>query len=116
LLSALAEAPITQALAVTGSVDQRGQIQTIGGVNEKIEGFFDACRGVELTGKQGVVISGRQCAPPDVASGRCDRRGRGPLCNLSDRQGRSGDRVFDRDSSGTTGRRGGLPQAAILGP
>jgi len=56
LLSALAEAPITQALAVTGSVDQRGQIQTIGGVNEKIEGFFDACRGVALTGKQGVVI------------------------------------------------------------
>jgi len=56
LLSALAEAPITQALAVTGSVDQRGQIQTIGGVNEKIEGFFDACRGIALTGKQGVVI------------------------------------------------------------
>ncbi|MGE3784123.1 MAG: Lon protease family protein [Alphaproteobacteria bacterium] len=56
LLSALAAAPITQALAVTGSVDQRGQIQTIGGVNEKIEGFFDACRGVGLTGKQGVVI------------------------------------------------------------
>jgi predicted ATP-dependent protease len=56
LLSALAAAPITQTLAVTGSVDQRGQIQTIGGVNEKIEGFFDACRGVGLTGKQGVVI------------------------------------------------------------
>jgi predicted ATP-dependent protease len=56
LLSALAEAPIAQTLAVTGSVDQRGQIQTIGGVNEKIEGFFDACRGVGLTGKQGVVI------------------------------------------------------------
>ena len=56
LLSALAEAPIAQSFAVTGSVDQRGQIQTIGGVNEKIEGFFDACRGVELTGKQGVVI------------------------------------------------------------
>jgi predicted ATP-dependent protease len=56
LLSALAEAPITQTLAVTGSVDQRGQIQTIGGVNEKIEGFFDACRDAGLTGKQGVVI------------------------------------------------------------
>jgi predicted ATP-dependent protease len=56
LLSALAEAPIAQTFAVTGSVDQRGQIQTIGGVNEKIEGFFDACRGVGLTGKQGVVI------------------------------------------------------------
>src|SRR5215469_16515950 len=56
LLSALAEAPIAQTFAITGSVDQRGQIQTIGGVNEKIEGFFDACRGVGLNGKQGVVI------------------------------------------------------------
>ncbi|MGH7112669.1 MAG: Lon-insertion domain-containing protein, partial [Stellaceae bacterium] len=56
LLSALAEAPITQALAVTGSIDQRGQIQAIGGVNEKIEGFFDACCAAGLSGKQGVVI------------------------------------------------------------
>jgi lon-related putative ATP-dependent protease len=56
LLSALAEAPIDQALAVTGSVDQRGQIQAIGGVNEKIEGFFDACRAAGLSGRQGVVI------------------------------------------------------------
>jgi lon-related putative ATP-dependent protease len=56
LLSALAEAPIKQCFAVTGSVDQRGQIQAIGGVNEKIEGFFDACRATELTGAQGVII------------------------------------------------------------
>ena len=56
LLSALAEAPIKQCFAVTGSVDQRGQIQAIGGVNEKIEGFFDACQITGFTGKQGVVI------------------------------------------------------------
>jgi predicted ATP-dependent protease len=56
LLSALAEAPIKQCFAVTGSVDQRGQIQAIGGVNEKIEGFFDACRITGFTGSQGVVI------------------------------------------------------------
>ena len=56
LLSALAEAPIKQSLAVTGSVDQRGQIQAIGGVNEKIEGFFDACRITGFTGRQGVII------------------------------------------------------------
>jgi predicted ATP-dependent protease len=43
LLSALAEQPIRQSLAVTGSVNQRGEIQAIGGVNEKIEGFFDIC-------------------------------------------------------------------------
>ncbi|MCB8987835.1 MAG: Lon protease family protein, partial [Ardenticatenaceae bacterium] len=56
LLSALAEVPIKQSLAVTGSVNQRGQVQAIGGVNEKIEGFFDICRSRELTGSQGVLI------------------------------------------------------------
>jgi lon-related putative ATP-dependent protease len=56
LLSALAEAPINQSLAVTGSVDQHGRIQAIGGVNEKIEGFFDACRVTGFTGHQGVII------------------------------------------------------------
>ena len=56
LLSALAEAPIKQALAVTGSVNQHGEVQAIGGVNEKIEGFFDICRSRGLTGEQGVLI------------------------------------------------------------
>lgn len=56
LLSALANAPIKQSLAVTGSVDQRGTIQVIGGVNEKIEGFFDICKARGLTGDQGVLI------------------------------------------------------------
>jgi len=56
LLSAIAEAPIRQSLAVTGSVNQRGQIQAIGGVNEKIEGYFDVCRARGLTGDQGVLI------------------------------------------------------------
>jgi lon-related putative ATP-dependent protease len=56
LLSALADAPIDQSLAVTGSVDQHGRIQAIGGVNEKIEGFFDACRVTGFTGRQGVII------------------------------------------------------------
>lgn len=56
LLSALAEAPIRQTLAVTGSVNQMGQVQAIGGVNEKIEGFFDICKARGLTGEQGVLI------------------------------------------------------------
>jgi len=56
LLSALAEVPIKQSLAVTGSVNQRGQVQAIGGVNEKIEGFFDICQARGLTGEQGVLI------------------------------------------------------------
>lgn len=56
LLSALAEVPLRQDLAVTGSVNQHGEVQAIGGVNEKVEGFFDICRARGLTGTQGVLI------------------------------------------------------------
>jgi len=56
LLSDLADAPICQSLAVTGSVNQHGEVQAIGGVNDKIEGFFDCCRARGLTGDQGVLI------------------------------------------------------------
>ena len=56
LLSVLADAPIRQTLAVTGSVNQFGQVQAIGGVNEKIEGFFDVCKTRGLNGEQGVLI------------------------------------------------------------
>jgi lon-related putative ATP-dependent protease len=56
LLSSLSGYPLRQDLAVTGSVNQRGQIQAIGGVNEKIEGFFKVCKMKGLTGKQGVMI------------------------------------------------------------
>jgi lon-related putative ATP-dependent protease len=56
LLSALAGAPLRQSLGVTGSVNQHGDVQAIGGVNEKIEGFFDLCRARGLSGEQGVLI------------------------------------------------------------
>jgi lon-related putative ATP-dependent protease len=56
LLSALAEVPLRQDLSVTGSVNQHGEVQAIGGVNEKIEGFFDICQKRGLTGSQGVLI------------------------------------------------------------
>ncbi len=56
ILSSLAELPIRQDLAVTGSVNQKGEIQAIGGVTYKIEGFFDLCRKRGLTGEQGVII------------------------------------------------------------
>jgi predicted ATP-dependent protease len=56
LLSALAETPLRQSIAMTGSVNQHGDVQAIGGVNEKVEGFFDLCKARGLTGSQGVVI------------------------------------------------------------
>ena len=56
LLSSLSDVPIRQNIAVTGSVNQKGEIQPIGGVNQKIEGFFQVCKGKGLTGDQGVVV------------------------------------------------------------
>lgn len=56
ILSALADVPLRQDLAVTGSVNQNGEVQAIGGVNEKIEGFYEVCKAKGLTGKQGVII------------------------------------------------------------
>lgn len=56
LLSALAETPVRQGIAVTGSVNQLGEVQAIGGVNEKIEGFYAVCKAKGLTGEQGVII------------------------------------------------------------
>jgi len=56
LLSSLADLPVNQGIAVTGSVNQHGQVQPIGGVNKKIEGYYAVCKAMGLTGKQGVII------------------------------------------------------------
>jgi lon-related putative ATP-dependent protease len=56
LLSSLSELPLKQGIAVTGSVDQQGNVQPVGGLNEKIEGFFDTCRRRGLSGTQGVIL------------------------------------------------------------
>jgi predicted ATP-dependent protease len=56
ILSALSGLPIKQSIAVTGSVNQKGEVQAIGGVNEKIEGFYEVCKTKGLTGQQGVMI------------------------------------------------------------
>jgi ATP-dependent Lon protease len=56
LLSSLSGVPIRQDVAVTGSINQNGEVQAIGGVNHKIEGFYDCCKQIGLTGKQGVMI------------------------------------------------------------
>jgi predicted ATP-dependent protease len=59
LLSSISGIPLRQDIAVTGSVNQNGEIQPVGGVNQKIEGFFKVCRAIGLTGNQGVVIPGK---------------------------------------------------------
>jgi len=59
LLSSIANVPLKQSIAITGSMDQNGDVQPIGGVNEKIEGFFDLCRLIGLDGSHGVIIPAR---------------------------------------------------------
>ena len=56
MLSSLSDVPINQSIAVTGSVNQKGEIQPIGGVNDKIEGFYHVCKDKGLNGKHGVII------------------------------------------------------------
>jgi predicted ATP-dependent protease len=56
LLSRLADVPLLQSIAVTGSVNQHGEVQAVGGVNQKIEGFYDTCRTLGLSGEQGVIL------------------------------------------------------------
>lgn len=78
LLSAVAEVPIRQSFAVTGSVNQYGQVQAIGGVNEKVEGFFDICVARGLTGRQGVLIPAANVKHlmlrPDVVAACAEKR------------------------------------------
>jgi len=59
ILSSLADAPLRQDLAITGSVNQRGEVQPVGGLNQKIEGFHDVCRAIGFGGEQGVIIPSR---------------------------------------------------------
>ena len=73
ILSSLSELPIRQGIAVTGSVNQKGEIQPIGGVNQKIEGFFDVCKAKGLSGEQG-GNSITKCQELDVTR-RCGRCG-----------------------------------------
>lgn len=56
ILSSLSQLPIKQGIAVTGSINQKGEVQPVGAINEKIEGFFEVCKQVGLTGEQGVII------------------------------------------------------------
>ena len=109
LLSVLADAPIKQSFAVTGSVDQRGQIQAIGGVNEKIEGFFDSCRITGFTGRQGVIIPASNVRHLMLRRDVVAAAAKGPVQGLSDRHGRSGAGAADRDSGGPARYRREIP-------
>ena len=109
LLSAITDVPLKQGLAVTGSVNQLGEVQAIGGVNEKIEGFYAVCKARGLTGEQGVMIPKRQRAQPDAQAGsraRPSRTGRFHIYAVSNDRGghRAADGHAGRASCARTAR------------
>ena len=113
LLSAIGELPMRQDLALTGSVNQFGEAQPIGAVNEKIEGFFNVCSARGFTGTQGVLGSFCECKKRD-ASARCRRGGRrGKIPGLCGRQHRPGDELALRLAMWRAGLQGRLSGGVI---
>lgn len=113
LLSALSGIPIRQGLAVTGSVNQAGEVQAIGGVNEKIEGFFDICKARRLTGAQGVLIPEANVehlmlAPEVVESVRAGRFRVIPVKRIDE-----GIEILTGFPAGKRGRNGRFPAGSI---
>ena len=95
ILSSLADLPIQQGIAVTGSVNQKGEIQAIGGVNQKIEGYFDVCRQKGLTGSQGVMIPESQPHQPHAEKRSGGRGAKGEIPYLPGRQYHRGNSHLD---------------------
>ncbi len=115
LLSALTELPIHQGIAVTGSVNQKGDIQPIGGVNEKIEGFFDVCVTRGLTGTQGVIIPEQNVKDLMLRSEVVDtvREGRFHIWAIA--HIREGIELLTGVEAGTRGEDGSYPADTIFG-
>jgi hypothetical protein len=113
LLSALARLPIQQGIAVTGSVNQHGEIQAIGGATAKIEGYFDVCKEKGLTGEQGVIIPAanaptlmlREDVVAAVAAGQFHIY---PVTSIDE-----GISILTRMPSGERGRDGGFAQGTV---
>jgi lon-related putative ATP-dependent protease len=115
LLSSLAEVPLRQGIAVTGSVNQRGEIQPIGGVNRKIEGFFDLCRLRGLDGEQGVLIPRRNMRElmlrPDIVEAA--RQGRFHIWAVGTVE--EGLAVLTGVEAGVRDRAGAYPEDSVFG-
>ncbi|MFP4326955.1 MAG: Lon protease family protein [Paracoccaceae bacterium] len=113
LLSALADVPIRQDLAVTGSVNQLGEVQAIGGVNEKIEGFFETCRRRGLTGSQGVLIPQANVEhlmlrPPVVEAVAAGRFSVTPVATIE-----QGIALLTGRAAGARGKDGSFPEGSV---
>jgi len=115
LLSALSGLPLLQGTAVTGSVDQRGVIQPVGGINQKIEGFFEVCRSKGLSGDQGVIIPASNAADlmlreEIVEAVRKKKFHIYPVADIDE-----GIEILTRTPAGELGKGGGYPDGTVHG-
>jgi len=115
LLSAIAEVPLSQSVAVTGSVNQLGQVQPIGGVNEKIEGFFDVCRRAGFTGGQGVLIPETNVKHLMLRADVLDAVARGRFHVWSMQTVDEGLELLTGMPAGERGQEGRFPEASVNG-
>ncbi len=115
ILSALSGLPLRQDLAVTGSVDQLGRVQAIGGVNEKIEGFFRLCRARGLTGTQGVVIPEANIADLQLEPELVDAIAAGSFHVFAVADISDGIELLTGVAAGERDETGGFPAGTVLG-
>jgi len=115
ILSSLSEVPIRQGIAVTGSVNQKGEVQAIGGVNQKIEGFFDVCRAKGLTGKQGVMIPSANVRNLMLKKDVIDAVDKGEFHIYRVKTVKQGIEILTGQSAGTRGENGTYPKASVYG-
>ena len=114
LLSSISGVPIRQGIAVTGSVNQKGEIQPIGGVNEKIEGFFKVCKAKGLTGEQGVMIPcqnvGNLMLPEEIVD--AVREGKFHIYAVATVE--EGIETLTGAVAGVRGKDGGFPEGSVF--
>lgn len=115
LLSAISGLPIKQSLAVTGSINQHGEVQPIGGVNEKIEGFFDVCNSRGLTGEQGVLIPASNVKHLMLRKDVVDAVGRGEFHVYPVRDVDEGIELLTGVSAGEQDEEGNYPEESVNG-
>lgn len=115
LLSALSGVPIRQGLAVTGSVNQTGEVQAIGGVNEKIEGFFDICAARGLTGDQGVLIPAANVDNLMLRTDVVEAASAGDFRVIPVKTIDQGIEILTGTPAGRRGRGGSFPETSING-
>jgi len=113
ILSSLSDIPIRQGIAVTGSVNQKGEIQPIGGVNQKIEGFFKVCQAKGLNGDQGVLIPHQNLRNLMLRDEVVDAVGRGQFHIYSARTIDEGIEILTGIPAGERRKNGTYPKSAV---